>query len=303
PETNPDGWAWSVFVEDQIFLRDNLTLTLGIRGDKSDGYDFHVSPRAYMVYHPTDSWTVRGGVSTGYRAPNLKERSLSSGTSSMGMGCNSLIPLGYPGGGCIMVGNPDLEPEKSLNFEFGVGYEHPQGYAAGLTWFKSTIDDMMQNGLLGVYGGQWYTQQYNIEKGETEGLEATFTLPIIDSLTLSGNATYMIESRNKTTNERLTMTPEWTANATLSWQATEKFSTFVSLQHIGKQLYEAPNANSTNNYIHGNTTFDWGMNFDVNKNVSLRAGIKNFSNNIARTDDDYGEGNGRVYYGSLTARF
>ena len=303
PETNPDGWAWSVFVEDQIFLRDNLTLTLGIRGDKSDGYDFHVSPRAYMVYHPTDSWTVRGGVSTGYRAPNLKERSLSSGTSSMGMGCNSLAPLGYTGGGCVMVGNPDLKPEKSLNFEFGVGYEHPQGYAVGLTWFKSSIDDMMQNGFLGRFGGQWYTQQYNIEKGETEGLEGTFTLPIIDGLTLSGNATYMIESRNKTTNERLVMIPEWTANATLSWQATEKLSTFVSLQHIGKQLYEAPNANSTNNYIHGNTTFDWGMNFDVNKNVSLRAGIKNFSNNIARTDDDYGEGNGRSYYAGLTARF
>lgn len=302
-DPNPDGWAWSIFVEDQIFLRDNLTLTLGIRGDKSDGYDFQVSPRAYMVYHPSDSWTVRGGVSTGYRAPNLKERSLTSGTSSMGMGCNSLAPLGYAGGGCVMVGNPDLEPEKSLNFEFGVGYEHPQGYAFGLTWFKSNIDDMMQNGVLGRFNGVWYTQQYNIEEGETEGIEATFTLPIIDSLTLSGNATYMIESRNKTTNERLTMIPEWTANATLSWQATEKLSTFLSAQHIGKQIYEAPNANSTNNYVHGNTTFDFGMNFDVNKNVSLRAGVKNFSNNIAQTDDDYGEGNGRSYYAGLTARF
>ena len=106
----------------------------------------------------------------------------------------------------------------------------------------------------------------------------------------------MIESRNKTTKERLTMIPEWTANATLSWQANEKFYSFLSVNHIGKLLYEAPNAKSTNNYVHGNTTFDIGMNYDVNKNLTLRAGIKNFSNNIAKTDDDNGEGYGRSYY-------
>ena len=307
-EPNPDGWAWSIFVEDQIFLRDNLTLTLGVRGDKSDEFDFHLSPRAYMVYHPSDDWTIRGGVSKGFRAPNLKERSLTSGTTSMGMGCSSLVALGYQSGqGCVMVGNPELEPEESTNFEFGVGYEHPQGYALGLTWFKSQVDDMMQNGLLGYYGGTWYTQQYNIEEGETEGLELTFTLPIIDSLSLSGNATYMIESRNKTTNERLSMIPEWTANATLDWQATDKLSTFLSVQHIGKQMYASANyklnGDMSGHYAEGNTTFDVGMNYDVNKSLSLRAGIKNFSDNVAKTNDDYGEGFGRTYYAGLTARF
>lgn len=302
-DKHPKGWAWSLFVEDQIFLRDDLILTLGVRGDKSDEFDLHVSPRGYLVYHPTESWTIKGGVSKGFRAPNLKERSLTSGTSSMGMGCTSLRPLGYTGGQCYMIGNPDLKPEVSTNYELGIAFDQA-GYSFDLTYFHSKIKDMIQNGFLGNINGTWYTQQFNIEEGETAGLEASFGLPITDGLRLSGNATYMIKSKNKTTGSWLNMTPKWTANALLDWQATEKLSTYASVQYIGKQLYTPPvDYTGSNHFAYANTTLDVGVNYAVNKNLTLRAGIQNLTNNIARTDDDYGDGNGRTYYMGVTARF
>ncbi|NLY64822.1 MAG: TonB-dependent receptor [Alcaligenaceae bacterium] len=302
-EKKPTGWAWSLFVEDQIFLKDNLILTLGLRGDKSDEFDLHISPRGYLVYHPTDSWTIKGGVSKGFRAPNLKERSLTSGTSSMGMGCTSLRPLGYTGGQCYMIGNPNLEPEVSTNYEIGVAFNQA-GYSFDLTYFQSKIKDMIQNGFLGQIGGVWYTQQFNIEEGETAGLEASFGLPLADRLKLSGNATYMIKSKNKTTGSWLNMTPRWTANAMLNWEATEKLSTYASVQYIGKQLYSLPaDSTAADRFAHANTTLDIGATYAVNKNLTIRAGIQNLANNIARTDDDYGDGNGRTYYMGLTARF
>ena len=300
-EKKPTGWAWSVFVEDQIFLRDDLTLTLGVRGDKTDGFDFQPSPRSYLVYTPSDAWTVRGGVSRGFRAPNLKERSLTSGTTSMGMGCTSLRPLGYTGGTCFMVGNPNLEPEISTNYELGATYEQNE-YLAGLTYFRSSIKNMIQNGFLGQFNGLWYTQQYNIEKGKTAGLEATLGAPITRTLKLSGNATYMIESENTTTGERLSMVPEWAANAILTWQTTDRLSTYLSAQYLGKQLYSAPDT-SQNSFAEANTTFDVGMNYLAHKNLTLRAGIQNFTNNVVKTDDDYGDGNPRTFYVGLTARF
>ena len=300
-EKNPEGWAWAVFAENQVFLRDDLTLTLGLRTDRTDGFSAHTSPRAYLVYHPADAWTIKGGVSKGFRAPNLKERSLSSGTSSMGMGCTSLAPLGYMGGQCFMVGNPDLEPEISTNYELGVAFDENE-YRVEATYFTSKIKDMMQNGFLGQVNGIWYTQQYNIEEAKTSGVELSFGVPISTAVSFSGNATYMIESENTTTGEALLMTPEWTANALLEWQVNNQLSTYLSAQYLGKQLYR-PSATGADRFAEANTTVDLGGNYAVNKNLTLRAGVQNVFNDAVETDDDYGDGDPRTFYVGFTSRF
>ena len=300
-EKNPEGWAWAVFAENQVFLRDDLTLTLGLRTDRTDGFSAHTSPRAYLVYHPADAWTIKGGVSKGFRAPNLKERSLSSGTSSMGMGCTSLAPLGYMGGQCFMVGNPDLEPEISTNYELGVAFDD-NDYRFEATYFTSKIKDMMQNGFLGEVNGIWYTQQYNIEEAKTSGVELSFGMPVVNAVSFSGNATYMIESENTTTGEALLMTPKWTANALLEWQVDNQLSTYLSAQYLGKQLYR-PSATGADSFAEANTTVDLGGNYAVNKNLTLRAGIQNVFNDVVKTDDDYGDGDPRTFYVGFTSRF
>lgn len=300
-EKNPEGWAWAVFAENQMFLTDDLTLTLGLRTDRTDGFSAHTSPRAYLVYHPADAWTIKGGVSKGFRAPNLKERSLTSGTSSMGMGCTSLAPLGYMGGQCFMVGNPDLEPEISTNYELGVAFDD-NDYRFEATYFTSKIKDMMQNGFLGQVNGIWYTQQYNIEEAKTSGVELSFGMPVVNAVSFSGNATYMIESENTTTGEALLMTPKWTANALLEWQVDNQLSTYLSAQYLGKQLYR-PSATGADRFAEANTTVDLGGNYAVNKNLTLRAGIQNVFNDVVKTDDDYGDGDPRTFYVGFTSRF
>lgn len=274
---------------------------MGLRGDKSDGFDLNLSPRSYAVYHPADAWTVRGGISQGYRAPNLKESSSSSATTSRGRGCASLQPLGYKSGVCYMAGNPNLKPEKSTNYEIGVGYDKA-GYVFGVTYFQSTIKNMMQNGALGKVGQIWMTQQYNIEAGETAGIETNFAFPVSKNIAFSGNLTYMQESKNKTTGARLLMTPKLTGNATMKVRLNEKTTTFATVQHIGKQLY-APASGSVGSFQKSNTTLDVGVNYAAHKHLDLKAGVKNLTNNVATTNDDYGDGNGKTYYVGLTAKF
>ena len=123
----------ALFVEDQIFLRDNLSLTLGMRADHHEDYGSHISPRAYMVYHPTDAWTVRGGYSEGFRAPNLRQSNANFVSQSQGAGC---ALTGYLGGGCNTRGNADLKPETSKNWELGMAWER-NDWQAGLTFFNT----------------------------------------------------------------------------------------------------------------------------------------------------------------------
>lgn len=77
--------------------------------DDHDTYGDHWSPRAYLVYNATDTVTVKGGWATAFKAPSLLQLSPDWVTGS----CR---------GACEIVGNPDLKPETSESFEFGLYY-------------------------------------------------------------------------------------------------------------------------------------------------------------------------------------
>lgn len=63
--------SWSVFAEDEWHLTDALALTVGSRYEHHEQFGGHFSPRAYLVWDVADAWTLKGGVTTGYKAPRM----------------------------------------------------------------------------------------------------------------------------------------------------------------------------------------------------------------------------------------
>lgn len=312
----PENYTWSLFAEDQIYLKENLIFTAGARLDNDEEFGSNLSPRAYIVWHPEEQWTVKGGVSNSFRAPNLKERSGSSGTSSMGMGCTSLIPFGWQSGEmCYMVGNPDLDPETSTNYEFGLGYEQ-DGYKLDAVFFLSDIKDLITNNVwtydpakpgLGP-DGRWYTIATNVEEARTSGIELSTELPLTANVKFTGNVTYILESENKSTGAPLNQVPEQTINASVLWDVTDKLSVNAKAQYLGKQRYNAYLENSTSNlyFVDAFTTADIGFNYKVNSNIILRGGVENVAGakpTVNDRSDDYGTPNPTVYYAGFTTRF
>ncbi len=312
PTSEADSWA--LFAEDHITLHERFVLTLGVRWDNTDNYDDNVSPRIYGVWHPGDAWTVRGGVSKGFRAPNLKQGTAGAATQSGGRGCGSLTPEGWNSRlvsadgttGCYMAGNPNLEPETSTNYELGVGFDQ-NGWSASATYFLTNFDDKIEQVPLRDIPGQttsfvngfWWTVAQNIQKARTRGVEASVTVPLHERLSWTTNATRMLESKNRTTGASLLVVPKITANTSLNWDVTDAWSLNLSAQHIGKQLV----ASSSSTFAKAYTTVDLVTGYDVNENLTLRAGVLNLDDVSTLEDGNDYDGGARTFFVGLTARF
>lgn len=312
PTSEADSWA--LFAEDHITLHERFVLTLGVRWDNTDNYDDNLSPRIYGVWHPADAWTVRGGVSKGFRAPNLKQGTAGAATQSGGRGCGSLTPEGWNSRlvsadgttGCYMAGNPNLEPETSTNYELGVGFDQ-SGWSASATYFLTNFDDKIEQVPLRDIPGQttsfvngfWWTVAQNIQKARTRGVEASVTVPLHERLSWTTNATRMLESKNRTNGASLLVVPKITANTSLNWDVTDAWSLNLSAQHIGKQLVSSSSAIFAKAY----TTVDLVTGYDVNENLTLRAGVLNLDDTSTLEDGNDYDGGSRTFFVGLTARF
>ncbi|WP_038341995.1 TonB-dependent receptor domain-containing protein [Acinetobacter sp. A47] len=277
--------TWAIFLEDNISLLDNLKLTVGNRLDHDDKYGSHHSPRAYLVYHPLNDFTIKGGVAKGFRAPSLKETTPGAATFSRGNGCSSLIPLGYVSGGCYMAGNPNLKPEESTNYEISLNYN---GFNSdlGVTYFHTDFKDKIDYAPLGEINGRWYTRNENIGKARTRGLEVVANFPITDTVNWNNNMTYFFEAKNLDTGKELIITPKITVNSALNWKPMDALALEFNARHLGKQYFGENVTTSSLQKPH--TIFGISANYDYNDNLTFRTGINNlFDKNLSNGSDSY----------------
>ncbi|MCC5853577.1 MAG: TonB-dependent receptor [Alkalimonas sp.] len=229
----------SVFAEDSWRLHDDFTLTLGGRYDHHDAFGSQFSPRVYGVWNPVERWTLKGGVSQGYKTPSVEQ--LTDGI--YGFGAQGRLPF---------VGNPNLKPERSTTTELSLFYVADQGFTASAGVFVNRFTDKLargtprpnctfpgNEGLAGcVDVGYWpdiaeFSQMVNVDKAETRGVEASVRLPLMEQLSWLVNYTYT-ESEQKSGAGQglpLTNTPKHMLNSNLRWQLGEQASVWLSTEY------------------------------------------------------------------------
>ncbi|WGK63180.1 TonB-dependent receptor [Halopseudomonas sp. SMJS2] len=272
--------SWALFAENEWRMREDLALTLGGRYEDHDAFGGHFTPRAYLVWNTNDNWTLKGGVSKGYRTPDLND---------LHDGINGVTGQGDT----ITIGSPDLSPEESTNMEFGVYYDNLAGFNANATVFHNEFKDKISDGNDIVVSGHptipdgTYSQLTNIGEAETQGLELAASWMFAPRWTLSGNYTYS-DSEQKSgpdKGERINNTPEHLLNAKLNWAATERLSLWVRGEYRGErtrftQRYE--NLNADDQAIERQVgdmdayeLFHLGGSYRASDNVTLTATIYN----------------------------
>lgn len=309
----------SVFIEDNIELRPGSILTPGLRFDHQSVTGSNWSPALNFSQALTDTLTLKAGIARAYKAPNLYQTNPNYVLYSRGTGC-------WGGGGsCYLVGNEDLKPETSVNKELGIEFRDG-GWVAGITWFRNDYKNKVEAGRIAVdqatggsssaYANADVFRWSNIPKAVVEGLEGTLAVPLHQDLTWSTNFTYMLQSKDKSTGEPLSIIPEYTVNSTLDWQVTTPLSLQATLTWFGRQ--EPPKYDYQGVLVTGDATRSISPyalvgvsgRYVFNKRLSMNLGVSNigdkrlFREGNAREAGAYTYNQpGRTYYASLTASY
>ena len=269
-------WSWALFAEDEWAMTDSFTLTGGLRMDKDQNYGTNWTPRGYGVWHLTEEWTLKGGVSAGYRAPDLRQSSANWGQVTGGGRLNGII-----------VGNPDLKPEKSVSEELALLWDNNDNLNAGITLFntdfKNKITEVRRcNNIsdpactIGNTRYDFISDRVNVDKANMRGVESTFGWKITRDLNWTANYTYT-ESEQKSgqfSGKPLNKMPKNMFNTTLDWQATPDVGFWSRLNFRGKTseyLSRTSMSQGTPSY----TQVDLGLRYNANKNLLVSAGVYN----------------------------
>ncbi|MGL4861283.1 MAG: TonB-dependent receptor domain-containing protein [Enterobacteriaceae bacterium] len=203
----------------------------------------------------------------------------------------------------ITIGNPNLKPEVSTSSELGLYYENPETLSANITYFHTRFSDKIASVKIpncavssvaecitvGNYSTQeTFSKPVNLDKARTQGVELNSEIPFLEQFALRLNYTYT-DSRQLSGADKdkpLTYTPRHMANARISWQATEKLSTWLSTTYHGSSVrftnrYNNLSAQQKAEYnlmgdsLRAYTLFDLGARYQINETVSVNLVVYN----------------------------
>ncbi|WP_458524395.1 ligand-gated channel protein [Onishia taeanensis] len=293
-----DATQWALFVEDEWMLARDWSLTGGLRLDDNENYGSHISPRLYSVWNLAPRWTLKGGVSTGYRSPSLRE--LSPGWAQISRSGN-------------VYGNPDLEPETSLNKELGLLYAARGGLDAGITVFHNDFKDKITriacpsdvcNAGPNQFGAD-PTYRINVDEAVTQGVELSLSTPLGERVEASASYTYT-DSEQKTgeyEGEPLTQLPKHLATLSLDWQATQRLSPWARVTYRGEESQPTTGPSQDAIVAPSYTFVDTGLGYQLTEQAKLNLGVYNlFDKDVGVDDYGYVE-DGRRYWLGLNIDF
>jgi len=275
---------YSLFVEDNWMPVADFTLTGGVRYDKHDVFGSQVSPRLYAVYNLNPVWTIKGGVSTGYKTP--KTTDLYDGI--VGFGGQGTMPF---------AGNPELEPETSVNSEIALYWNSDVAdHNFNITYFSTRFEDKIARGdtvlscevtggvrpcvNLGEYeqlGYDSWSQSINIDEVDVQGVEVAGRYEISEAWSVRGNYTWT-DSEQKSGSQiglPLTNTAEHMANLWLNWNASDVLTVYLQGELRSDRYRGYDSTIDKQLYFENYSLLNLGANYQLTESVDLNLRINN----------------------------
>jgi iron complex outermembrane recepter protein len=236
----------AAYYQVDIPLLSTLSFSQSGRYDHYGDFGGVFSPRYALRYQPVESLTMYASYNVGFRAPTLIELYEKGSVTYQAVGTENVNEY--------FEGNPNLQPEKTRNYNIGFQWSPTNRTDIGFDWYKIDVSDAISqlNIVTEVNanpGQPFYVLPYaNISYLNTQGFESTFRQAFptsIGSFSLSGDWAYVWKyeipdtvvadfAGNNGANDTVFggALPRWKGNTNLTW-ANKDWSTTLTWQYTG----------------------------------------------------------------------
>jgi outer membrane receptor for ferrienterochelin and colicins len=141
-DSKPTSNLWAIYSQDEVRLRHNLTLNMGLRHDQYSTFGGTTNPRAALIYQPLEHTTLKLLYGQSFRAPNAYE-------------------LYYANYG--QEENPRLRPETVKTAELAIEEYFPYDLQAKISAYYYPIRDLISQETDPTNGNIVYTNSKRID--------------------------------------------------------------------------------------------------------------------------------------------
>ncbi len=298
--------TYAVFLQDEIFLAEKLTLYIGgrydywetegiveqfvapaFRSEYSTKNKSAFNPKASAVYKPWGNTTLRASVGKAFKAPTLSDM----------YSTNVLY-------GKVYESNPDLKPEKTTSWEIGVQHRFPTGTTIRATYYENYLKDLIYRSDV----SPTLSVMRNAGKAEVKGIELEIRQRVLTGLTAFANFTYNDAKITKNTaipeteGKRMTYTPQKMFNIGLEGEKGP-WSGSVIGSYVGDVYLNDKNLDTVNN-VYGSYdpyfVLDAKLGYQIKKWLSASFAVNNI---LDRKYYQYYIMPGRKMYGEIKLQF
>jgi outer membrane receptor protein involved in Fe transport len=273
---------WALYVQDEIWLCNNLLLNAGIRYDHYESFGETVNPRIGLIYSFTPETTLKLLYGTAFRAPNPYE-------------------LFYEDGTGFQKANPNLNPETMKTYEVVLEKNLSKNLILSLAAFHYKLDDLITlsqdptDGLL-VFE--------NIESAESNGAEFEISKKWQNGVNARASYTYQ-RTKDELTEEMLVNSPKNLAKLNLLFPlVSETVFTGIEFQYTGNRRTLAGNA--ADDFTVTNLTLFAGKlkgNWEISASVYNLFDVQYYAVGSEEHVQDMIEQDGRSFRLKLTHKF
>ncbi len=258
-----------IYLQDQFRYGQNLFGTVGFRKERHNkfgsSFTFRVAP-AYILWETGTK--IKATVGSGFKAPSLF----------------NLYDPAY--------GNPDLDPEKSIGFDFGIEqFVANDLMSIGATYFQNNYKDLYAYDKLG--------KPFNVNKAKTNGVEAYITSKVIDDLIIKLNYTFAnakdLSEGISDEKRKLLRRPEHKLGVFLNYNFSKHLNTNFEAIYVGERddlVFDNTSFTYTRTKLEPYTLLNFSTSYQVLEFLRLNLRLENI------LDSDYEE-----VYGYATPGF